>query len=129
MFTLSGSAKSSIDRQVLGGCHRYFWPRFDAQRSVMHLAREGAPDINVEDVVHTARAAGRVVMDVYKTDPKVETWNNVNTLLPLMIAGSDMRVPCLRPPVCSWMIVSVCIIARHSSMYNFYKFCCFELKL
>lgn len=41
------------------------------RRWVMHLAREGRPDIKVEDVVDIARAAGRVILDVYKEDPEV----------------------------------------------------------
>lgn len=37
----------------------------------MKLSREGGSDINVADVVDIARAAGHVIMDVYKEDPKV----------------------------------------------------------
>lgn len=38
---------------------------------VMHLAREGRPGIKVEDIVDIARAAGRVILDVYKEDREV----------------------------------------------------------
>lgn len=31
----------------------------------------GLPAVKVEDIVDIARAAGRVIMDVYKTDPEV----------------------------------------------------------
>lgn len=38
----------------------------------MHIERGvGLPAIKVEDIVDIARAAGRVIMDVYKTDPEV----------------------------------------------------------
>lgn len=40
--------------------------------SNMHLERgAGLPAIQVEDIVGIARAAGRVIMNVYKTDPEV----------------------------------------------------------
>lgn len=38
---------------------------------VMHLAREGRPGIKVEEIVDIARAAGRVILDVYKEDREV----------------------------------------------------------
>lgn len=38
----------------------------------MHLQRgAGLPAVNVVDIVDIARAAGRVIMDVYKTSPEV----------------------------------------------------------
>jgi len=38
----------------------------------MLLQRAGLPAIKVVDVVDIARAAGRVIMEVYKTDPEVD---------------------------------------------------------
>lgn len=40
----------------------------------MHLAREGSSsDIDVGVIVDIARAAGEVIMNVYKEDPEVRT--------------------------------------------------------
>lgn len=41
----------------------------------MHLKREEGPDVKVEDVIDVARAAARVIMDVYNESPEV--WTNV----------------------------------------------------
>lgn len=46
----------------------------------MHLQRgAGLPAVKVVDVVDIARAAGRVVMDVYKTSPEVSHQNALST--------------------------------------------------
>lgn len=47
----------------------------------MILGREGGlPAIMVEDIIDVARAAGRVIMDVYSTDPKVTHMNPASFL-------------------------------------------------
>lgn len=38
---------------------------------VMHLGRDGGSDVKVEDVVDIARAAGHVIMEVYRSDSEV----------------------------------------------------------
>lgn len=43
---------------------------------MMRLKREEGPDVKVEDVIDVARAAARVIMDVY--DEKPEVWTNIN---------------------------------------------------
>lgn len=37
----------------------------------MHLGRDGGSDVKVEDVVDIARAAGHVIMEVYRSDSEV----------------------------------------------------------
>lgn len=41
------------------------------RHAIMLLQRAGLPAVKVVDVVDIARAAGRVIMEVYKTDREV----------------------------------------------------------